>query len=78
MIEQSIDNYNLGKVLGLGSYAVVRLAINKQNNQKYAIKTYEKSKLVDAQKRKNVTRELKILSKLRHPNIIKLISGAES
>lgn len=43
-----------------------------------AIKTYEKSKLQDPQKRKNVSREMKILSKLRHTNIIKLHQAAET
>jgi serine/threonine protein kinase len=56
----------------------VRLAVSKCSGVKYAIKTYEKSKLTDHQKRKNVTREIKILSKLRHPNIIKLNSAAET
>lgn len=78
MIEASLENYSLNKVLGLGAYAVVRLAVSRQNNTKYAIKTYEKAKLVDHQKRKNVTREIKILSKLRHPNIVKLVSACET
>lgn len=63
-------------MLGLGSYASVRLATNAQNS--VAIKTYEKLKLNDLQKRKNVQREVKILSKLRHPHIIKLIGACET
>jgi MAP/microtubule affinity-regulating kinase len=78
MIAPNLDNFTLGKVLGLGSYAVVRLAVHKPSGQNMAIKTYEKSKLQDPQKRKNVTREMKILSKLRHNNIIKLHQAAET
>lgn len=48
MIAFDLDNFNLGKVLGLGSYAVVRLSVHKPTGQQMAIKTYEKSKLQDA------------------------------
>ena len=44
-----------------------------------AIKTYDKQKIMsDPQKIKNTQREIKILSKLNHPNIIKLRSCAET
>lgn len=78
MILENLDNYTMGKVLGLGSYAVVRLATHNPSGQTMAIKTYEKSKLQDPQKKKNVMREMKILSKLRHTNIIKLYQASES
>ena len=68
----NVENYKLDKVLGQGSYAVVRLAIDKETNEKVAIKTYEKFKLNDVHKRKNVKREISILQNLDHPNIIKL------
>jgi len=67
-----VENYKLDKVLGQGSYAVVRLAIDKETSEKVAIKTYEKFKLNDVHKRKNVKREISILQSLDHPNIIKL------
>lgn len=44
-MEKSLENYTLTKVLGLGSYAIVRLAQRGQTI--CAIKTYEKSKLND-------------------------------
>lgn len=57
---------------GQGSYAVVKLAREKRTGQKFAIKTYEKFKLYDATRRRNVKREISLLQDLDHPNIIKL------
>jgi len=45
---------------------------------KYALKTYEKKKLADPQKRKNVAREVKILSQLKNPYIVRLYDVIES
>ena len=44
----------MGKVIGQGAYAVVRLAEHRESNQKFAIKIYEKLKLNDQMKRKAV------------------------
>lgn len=44
----------------------MRLATHKMSGIKVAIKTYEKIKLQDPMKLKNVQREINILSKLRH------------
>jgi MAP/microtubule affinity-regulating kinase len=38
----------------------------------YALKMYEKAKLIDMQKRRNTIREIHILEGLDHPNIIHL------
>lgn len=46
--------------------------MDRLTNMKYAIKSYEKYKLFDIQKKKNVEREINILEKLNHPNIIYL------
>lgn len=43
-----------------------------------AIKSYDKSKLVDVQKKQNVEREVKILMNLNHKHIIKLYTVVES
>ena len=68
----NIEDYQLGRQLGQGAYAVVKAAVHKPSNRKVAIKTYEKSKLVDASRKKSVQREIKILHRLDHPNIVKL------
>lgn len=64
--------YIIGKTIGKGSYASVRLALSKETGQKVAIKTYEKGKLTDESRRKNVRRETEILDRANHPNIIRL------
>lgn len=62
---------------GQGSYAVVKLAIDKLTNKQYAVKIYEKFKLVDPHKMNNVKREISILKGIDHPNIIKLFFACE-
>ncbi|KRX09291.1 Protein kinase-like domain [Pseudocohnilembus persalinus] len=73
-----LEQFKLGITLGIGSYATCKLAINQETQQKFAIKIYDKLKLFDPQKKKNVQREINILSKLDHPNIIKMIKQIEN
>ncbi len=51
----------------------MRVALSKKDEQKYAIKTYEKFKLNDVHKRKNTEREISILKLMNHKYIVKLI-----
>ncbi len=67
-----IENYTLGKELGKGCFAVVRLGINKINKKKYAIKIYSKISLFDNQKKTIIKNEISILKKINHENIMKM------
>ena len=67
-----IESYILGKELGKGSYATVRLGIHKETKKKYAIKIYSKISLFDIQKRNIVKNEILILKNLDHENIMKM------
>lgn len=51
-----MKRYEIGQVLGKGSYAVVKLAKDLHTNQQVAIKTYDKFRLIDQQKKTNVRR----------------------
>ena len=66
------DRYLIGKRVGQGAYAVVRAGIDTQTDAKVAIKIYDKYNLLDAQRRKGVRREIKILERIHHENIINL------
>jgi serine/threonine protein kinase len=76
--QANLNNYKLDKVLGQGSYAIVKLAVEKTSGKKVAIKTYEKYRLIDPRKMKNVRREISLLESMDHPNIIKLHQHLET
>lgn len=72
--EDMISEYRPIRIIGKGSYATVAVAedLLSPNLRKVAIKVYDKSKLTNLEKMKNVENEIKILQSLNHPCIIKL------
>ena len=71
--ENILSKFEIGEVLGEGSYGLVKLASLKDKpNSLYAIKAYRKVKLVDKVRLKNLELEVEILSSIDHPNVIKL------
>ena len=73
-----IDNYVLGNEIGKGAYAVVRAGRNLTDNSKVAVKIYDKGKMMTPSRKKNAEREVKILEKLNHCNVIRLIKTVEN
>jgi len=71
-----INNYEFLKTIGEGNFAKVRLSVFKPTKEEFAIKIINKKKL--KQKMKNtISRENEIISRLKHPNIIKVIDILE-
>lgn len=68
----------LGKKLGEGAHAVVRVARDLKYGKKIAVKTYNRLKLFDSEKRKNVTREIQLLKAANHINIAGFIAKFEN
>ena len=52
-----IDDYIIGRILVQESYAVVKYGFHKPSNTKVAIKMYDKFKLIDPIRLRNVLRE---------------------
>lgn len=50
----------------------MRVCLDKRDQQKYAIKTYEKYRMTDPMKRKAMQREIAVLKRLQHPSVIAL------
>jgi len=71
--KDKLSKYEIGAELGKGAYAKVKLATNKITKEKFAIKIYEKEKLNSNSKKSCVYKEIQILKKLKHKNIVKLI-----
>lgn len=66
----SVEDYIVGKQIGQGAYATVSFGLHKDTSRKVAIKIYEKYKLLDPQRRKSVRCEIRLMERLRHPNIV--------
>lgn len=63
------DHYTMGKTIGSGTFSVVKEAIHKQTNQKYAIKCIKRKGLSE-EDIEALTTEVAILKQIHHPNVM--------
>ena len=61
-----------GRSLGSGTFGKVRIGTHTITGEKVAIKILEKDRIKDKGDVERVTREINILKKVRHPNVIQL------
>jgi 3-phosphoinositide dependent protein kinase-1 len=66
------NNMEFGNMLGEGAYARVFHVRLRDTNEEYAVKMMEKKHIIRHQKEAFVFNEKKVLSKLNHPNLMKL------
>ncbi|XP_047311860.1 CBL-interacting serine/threonine-protein kinase 12-like [Impatiens glandulifera] len=67
-----LGRYELGKLLGHGTFAKVYYARNVNTNESVAIKIIDKDKILKGGLTAHIKREISILRKVRHPNIVQL------
>ncbi|XP_072152314.1 serine/threonine-protein kinase SIK3 isoform X2 [Bemisia tabaci] len=72
-----VGYYKLERTIGKGNFAIVKLATHVVTNSQVAIKIIDKTKL-DEDNLKNIFREIKIMSVLHHPHIIRLYQVMET
>ena len=70
---KKIGNYALMELIGKGNYADVYLSIDQKRKQAVAVKLIPRSKIEKGEE-VNLNREMEILNKLKHPNIVKIIN----
>ena len=75
---KSVCEFILGQKLGEGTFGTVRLGENKQTGEKVAIKILDKTKMNNSDDKKRLEREINILKKIHHPNIVKLFCVIET
>lgn len=73
-----VKDYEFHHKIGRGAYAVVRLATHNLTGDKRAVKFYDRSKLVDGMRKQSLHKEIRILSRVEHPNIIKLYEAIDT
>ena len=76
--DEIICEFIIKEKIGEGAFGSVRLGINKQTEEKVAIKILEKTKLKKIEDKVKLEREIEILKKLKHPNIVQLYGVIET
>ncbi|XP_058100838.1 CBL-interacting serine/threonine-protein kinase 12-like [Magnolia sinica] len=67
-----LGRYEIGKLLGHGTFAKVYHARNVKTNESVAIKVLDKEKIMKGGLIAHIKREISILRRVRHPNIVQL------
>ena len=69
---KKIGNYILSTTIGKGTFSKVKLGIHLPTQKNVAIKILDREKIKDESDLERITREIHILTVLRHPNIAQL------
>uniref|UniRef100_A0A1Y1LDI8 non-specific serine/threonine protein kinase n=1 Tax=Photinus pyralis TaxID=7054 RepID=A0A1Y1LDI8_PHOPY len=71
-----LQKYSVGRMIGDGNFAVVRLCVDKTTNVGHALKIIDKSKCKG--KEDMVENEVRILRRLNHPNVMRLVDEQDT
>ncbi|XP_034948956.1 testis-specific serine/threonine-protein kinase 4-like isoform X2 [Chelonus insularis] len=70
--------YSLGKIIGNGSYATVKIAKSERHDSQVAVKIVSKFHAPSDYLMKFLPREIEVVKGLRHPNLIRFIQAIET
>ncbi|KAJ8004160.1 hypothetical protein DPEC_G00155900 [Dallia pectoralis] len=76
-VSVQVGFYEIIRTLGKGNFAVVKLARHKVTKTQVAIKIIDKTRLEPSELKK-IYREVQVMKRLNHPNIIKLYQVMET
>ena len=75
--EPKITDFTITKELGAGSFGHVYLVTHKKTKATYAIKAIDKRNKTNIEGKPYFRREIEIMSKIRHPNCVRLFGNFE-
>ena len=75
--EPTIKDFEIIKELGCGSFGRVFLARHKKTKVQYAIKAIDKKNKTNIEEKPYFRRELEVMYKIHHPNVVKLFGHFE-
>ena len=67
---ERIGDYTIGKILAEGAFGIVKLGRNTKTGELAAIKIVNKERTARGGATELIEREIKILKKVKHPNVI--------
>ena len=72
-----LSNYRINRILGKGTFSTVKLATDVRTNEKIAIKILEKNKINNTRDYNRINREINIVKKISHINIVQVFEIKE-
>ncbi|WOK98168.1 CBL-interacting protein kinase 1 [Canna indica] len=67
-----VGKYEIGRTLGEGNFAKVKLARHVESGRCFAVKVLERNRVIDRHTHDQIKREIRTLKLLKHPNAIRL------
>ncbi|XP_042453404.1 CBL-interacting protein kinase 1-like [Zingiber officinale] len=67
-----VGKYEIGRMLGEGNFAKVKLARHVDSGRCFAVKILERKRVLDLRTHDQIKREIATLKLLRHPNVVRL------
>ncbi|KAJ6731609.1 CBL-INTERACTING SERINE/THREONINE-PROTEIN KINASE 21-RELATED [Salix purpurea] len=68
----NIGKYRLGRTIGEGTYAKVKLAVDSTNGRPVAIKIMDRKMVMQSDLKNQVQREIRTMKLLHHPSIVRI------
>ncbi|KAG2699292.1 hypothetical protein I3760_07G186600 [Carya illinoinensis] len=68
----SIGKYKLGRTIGEGTFAKVKLAVDSTNGQYVAAKIIDKKMVTESDLKCQVQKEIRTMKLLHHPNVVRI------
>lgn len=72
-----VSDYDIGRVLGVGTVGTIYEATKRESGERFAIKKLHPGVAEDALIRSRFRREMLVLARLNHPNIVRFYGGGE-
>ncbi|KVI04887.1 Protein kinase, catalytic domain-containing protein [Cynara cardunculus var. scolymus] len=70
-----LGRYEIGKLLGHGTFSKVYLACNAKTNESVALEVIDKGQILKGCLISHIKREISILRRVRHLNIVQLFEA---
>ena len=65
-----LSDFNIGTLLGSGSFGKVKLAHRKKDSMVFCVKTMKKAEIIESKQTDHIINECEIISQINHPMVV--------